>query len=163
MKPKVGKVILVSVIALFLLGSELYAGSYCGDKEESKYPDKGKKFEKFNEELGLTPEQTEKLKEQRQEFSGKNKEVREKIRAKKEELKTELEKPVVNRAAVDNIINDVKNLTGEQLKSRVDKIMSMKSILTPEQFEKLQGKMREKNKKGAHGDKRKNKDHGYNH
>ena len=39
------------------------------------------------------------------------------------------------------IIGDIKDLSGEKLFNRVDKIIAMKNILTPEQFEKLQNKM----------------------
>ncbi|MCK4462870.1 MAG: periplasmic heavy metal sensor, partial [Candidatus Omnitrophica bacterium] len=96
------------------------------------------------EELGITAEQEAKLKAQREEFRDKNKKLMEKMLSKRKELKQELEKPNINRAKVDKIIADIKNLTGEKLRSRVHKIISMKNVLTQEQFEKLQKKMEEK-------------------
>jgi len=99
------------------------------------------KFDKLTEELGLTPEQETELKQQRSQFKAQKKELWGKIRAKKKELKEELEKPDVDRAKVDKIIGEIKDLTGQKLEARVNKIISMKSILTPEQFKKLKEKM----------------------
>jgi len=164
MKSKFRKAVLLGVIATFLLTSSLYASHSYDDKGEGERcarGERGEKFEKLKEELGITPEQATELKEQRKEFSGKRKELRKKLREKKQGLKAELEKESINRAAVDNTIEDIKNLTGEQYKNRVDKIISMKSILTPEQFKKLQSKMREKRETHSRSGKRKQGSHGF--
>ncbi len=146
MKTKLKKTILLVAGIIFLLSSTLYAQRDY-DKREGKERcsvNVEGKFEKLTEELGLTAEQEAKLKEERKEFMKKNKDLMRRMRSKREELKQELEKPNIDRAKVGTIINDLKNLTGEKLESRIDKIISMKSTLTPEQFEKLQAKMKQK-------------------
>jgi len=147
MKKKIARIISLAVIAVFLVSGNLYAESQCGAPEGGRGNGKGDKFQKLAEELNLTPEQKEKLKAQRAEFKEKNKALREKMQAKNKELKNELKNPTVDRAAVNATIEDIKSLTGEKLNSRVDKILSMKDVLTPEQFTKLQEKMQEKYKK----------------
>ena len=136
MKKKIVMTISLVVVAMFLASTSLYA--------EQCSMGKGDKFGKLTEELGLTPEQKTQLDAQKEAFKAKNQAVRDKLKAKKEELRSELEKPTVDRAKINATIEDIKSLTGEKLNNRVDKILAMKSILTPEQFAKLQDKMREK-------------------
>jgi len=139
MKTKLKKSLLLVVATVFLFTSTVYA--YHGDKKYPKRDSKECRFEKLSEELGLTPEQQAQLEEQREAFKNKRKVLMEKMRAKNKALKEELEKPKVNRAKVDKGISDIQALTGEKLRSRVDKIIAMKGILTLEQFEKLQQKV----------------------
>ena len=142
MKGRIEKSLLLVVATVFLFTSIVYA--YHGDKKYPKRDSKECRFEKLSEELGLTPEQQAQLEEQREAFKDKRKVLMEKMRAKNKALKEELEKPKVNRDKADKSISDIQALTGEKLRSRVDKIIAMKDILTPEQFEKLQQKMKKK-------------------
>jgi Spy/CpxP family protein refolding chaperone len=88
--------------------------------------------------LNLSPAQKEQLKQQRATDARAWKELWEKLAAKRLELKAELEKPAVDQAKISAIIADTKTLMGEQLQLRVERILAMKKILTPEQFKKLQ-------------------------
>ena len=150
MKKKIVMAISLTVVAVFLAANSLYA-EHCPEG-------KGEKFEKLTKELGLTPEQKTQLDAQREAFKAKNEGAWKKLKAKKEELRNELEKPSVDRGKINATIEDIKSLTGEKLNNRVDKILAMKSVLTPEQFAKLQNKMREKYKK-REGKKREMKHH----
>ncbi len=141
MKSNIKKAILLMVAATFLLSSTLYAEHGYSDKKGIECNSEGDKFESLREELGITPEQKARLSEQRKEFKAKNKKLVKELRSKRKELKAELEKQHMNRARVNRIVKDIKNLTGEKLQNRVDKIVSMKNIFTPEQFEKLKNKM----------------------
>ncbi len=141
MKARIKKAALLVIAATFLLTSALYA--YHGDKKCSNF-DREEKFEKLSTELGLTAEQKAQLKEQRETFKDKQGELMTKSRAKNKELGEELEKPEVDRAKVNKIISDIQTLTGEKLRNRVEKIIAMKGMLTPEQFKKLQDKMERK-------------------
>lgn len=60
------------------------------------------------------------------------------MRAQRIELKKELEKPDTDMNKINAVINEIKNLTGQQLELRVNSILATKQILTPEQFKKLQ-------------------------
>jgi len=139
MKKKIVMTISLAVVAVFLATASLYAEHYSKDK--------GEKFEKLTKELGLNPEQKTQLDSQREAFKAKNEAVWKKLKAKKEELRNELEEPSVDRGKINATIEDIKSLTGEKLNNRVDKILAMKSTLTPEQFSKLQEKMRKKHGK----------------
>lgn len=145
MKGKIKKSVLLVIAAMFLLTSSLYA--YHGDKECSK-SGKEEKFEKLSDELGLTAKQNSQLKEQREAFKNRQKELMTKLRAKNKELGEELEKPKEDRTKIEKIISDIETLTGEKIRNRVDKIIAMKGTLTPEQFNKLQQKMEKKRCEG---------------
>jgi len=144
------KIVTVSAMAIFLLSSVSYAGhSWYGNKEkecgESKERSgKSDRFEKLTEELGLSKEQSERLKAEREVFKNKNRELKENLKAKRKELKAELEKPEIDRPTVDRIIKEMSEINEMKLRDRVDKIIATKNILTPEQFGKLQEKMEEK-------------------
>ncbi len=88
--------------------------------------------------LGLSPKQKEQLKEQRYQDELKRIDTRNKIRLKELELRHELEKKEVNRQAINRVVEELKELRGAMLDQRVDSILKLKEILTPEQFEKLQ-------------------------
>jgi len=93
-------------------------------------------------ELDLTPEQQEQIKRQQSEHRQKNEELRGRLLAKRLELKQELEKQTINKKRIDTIAAEIKILVGEQLEQRVEGVLSMKEILTPEQFKKFQQKVR---------------------
>ena len=89
-------------------------------------------------ELGLTSEQKEQLKEQRYQAMYKRIDIANKRRLKELELRYELEKKEINREAINKIIGELKEIQATMLEQRVNSILKMKEILTPEQFEKLQ-------------------------
>jgi len=113
----------------------------------------------FYKDLGLTPQQTSELKARREANAGKAKEVREQLKAKRAELKAEIERPTVDRARITALTTDIKSLTGQMIDQKVDNILAMKEVLTPEQFAKMQAKKHDK--KGGKGNwKGKDKGHG---
>ncbi|MFH1645528.1 MAG: Spy/CpxP family protein refolding chaperone [Candidatus Omnitrophota bacterium] len=109
-----------------------------------------KQFANIAKELNLTDEQQAQMKEHRQEHKQKAKEVKEVLKAKRQELKQELENPEVDKSKVYSIANEIESLVGKQLELRVEKVLAMREILTPEQFQQLQEKkMSKKGKKFA--------------
>ncbi|MFH1622767.1 MAG: periplasmic heavy metal sensor [Candidatus Omnitrophota bacterium] len=136
---------LIVVVVLMVSASAVYANPEKGVREGKI--GQGKKMRaNFIEELNLTPEQQEQLKTQRSANKEDHKQLREKLRAKREELRQELEKQEINKEKVYSIIAEIKVLTGEELEQRVERIISMKEVLTPEQYQQLQEKMKEKRK-----------------
>lgn len=89
-------------------------------------------------ELYLTPEQQEPIKKQRSEHRKKNRELKDEVSAKRLELKQELEKQTTNKKRIDSIVAERKIFMGNQLKQRVEGILSIREILIPEQFNKFQ-------------------------
>lgn len=89
------------------------------------------------QEIDLTSEQKEQIKEQKYQTEHKRIETQNKLRLKELELRHELEKKDTDKAAVEAIVKDLKGLQGTMLEQRVNSILELKKILTPEQFEKL--------------------------
>ncbi len=149
------------IAAMLMAGSPVYAGDFCGGDEGGKhFRGKGDRMEKLVSELGLTDEQRDSLKADMEKNRERAMAMREEIKAKREELRAELDKAEVDRGKVDGIVDNLTNLYKEGMDQRVESILSMKQILTPEQFQKLQQKKEEhmknmrdkmKEKMGRHG------------
>lgn len=122
---------LVFMAALFLVVSNVWAVE--GDSRRPYMHREGKSDELINE-LNLTPSQQEQLKKQRGEHGQKFRDTNEQLRGKELELRQELEKDVTDKRKVDELMGEIKVLQGQRLEQRVEGTMSMKEILTPEQF-----------------------------
>jgi Spy/CpxP family protein refolding chaperone len=145
MKTKMMKVMAVAVAAAMVFSA---ASAYAGEGWKGRKNGDGqeKRFDKMAEELKLTPEQKAALEKQREETGPKMKALREKQSAAREQLKAELDKAAPDTATLAAIVENLKNLTGEQLQMRIDKVLAMKKVLTPEQSAKMKGIMEEKKK-----------------
>lgn len=152
MKTKRGMWLVVIVIAAMVCSTAVsYAGGAKPDaQDETKH---AARFEKMTKDLGLAPDQKAALEKDRNEFMAKAKDLREKIREVRTSLKSELDKAATDMAKVNGLVADLKNLIGQQIQYRIDKVMAMKKILTPEQFTKMKSTMesRKKEFKGKHG------------
>jgi Spy/CpxP family protein refolding chaperone len=126
----------VTILSLCLSPTFAYGKPMAQDPTEKG--GKGCVARDITKELNLTPEQNQQLKAQRQQTRQTARELQEKIRTKRGELREALDKKDVDRNAVNKIIADLKELQGSMLEQRVDSILKMKTILTPEQFTKLQ-------------------------
>lgn len=92
----------------------------------------------FMKELNLTPEQKEKLKAQREAKKENNKALREQMKAKMQALHETISKPGTKRADVEGLVNEVNAVKGQMFAQKIDGLFTMKEILTPEQFAKMQ-------------------------
>jgi len=99
--------------------------------------DKEKMFERIVQELGLTAEQQQLMKEQRAAHKAKAKETMEALKAKKQQLRQAIEKYRTDEGAVNALLDDIKRLMGAQLELRVEDALAMKKILTEEQYERF--------------------------
>ena len=111
----------------------------------------------FMQKLNLSPEQKSQITKQQDMNKEKENELRDKMHAKRLELKQELEKSEVDTNKINAIVTDIKTLMGGQLDLRVNSILAMKQILTPEQFKKLQDMKEGKYKEGKKKEKREQK------
>lgn len=132
------KKIFVAVVAAVLISLGLSAPVGAeGNNQNAPISEKRAKKD-FLETLNLSVEQKELIKKDRAKSKQNWAELREKLGAKRSELKQELEKPSVDMNKINAIITETKTLTGKMLELRVNNILTMKQILTPEQFKKLQ-------------------------
>ena len=135
-------VICAAAVAVLFLSSVVYAQPF-GDAPEGAMRHKEGKMEKLSQELQLTPEQQEQITEQRTAQNKQTRQLRNKLQAKRRALRGELEKQEIDRSKIYALVAEIKTLLGNQVEQRVEGVLSMKQILTPEQVEKLQQKRRE--------------------
>ncbi|MBN1526583.1 MAG: periplasmic heavy metal sensor [Candidatus Omnitrophica bacterium] len=146
MRTIMNKAVAIAVVMALILSAGpvcAYEGRGPEGMGKERY-DRGGKFEKISENLGLSAEQKEQLKKDREATLAKTKELKEKIQAARKDLKAELEKPAPDMARVNGTVTQLKDLMGQQIQARVDKVISLRKILTPEQFKKMQDLIEEK-------------------
>jgi len=152
MKKRMKKQVVMAVVAalvLWAVGAWAGEGMRCGKDDPARF-EHAQKMDKIIDELGLSSVQKDEIKKQRADFAAKSKELREKIRSTRSELKNELDKPTADKARLDGLTGDLKTLVGQQIQNRVDSVIAMKQVLTPEQFGKMKNLV-EKRKKGYGG------------
>lgn len=144
---KMMMVMVATVIGLFITGSVFAWGGHGGYGKDSKDSPRAKAMkEEMKKELGITPEQEKLLDAQREACSKEGDTFRKDMKSKKDELKDAISKPGVTRAQVEPIVAELKALEAQKIDRRVNSILAIKAILTPEQFAKLEA-MKEKHMK----------------
>ena len=139
MKKGIGIALLLAAAAMCLFASAAYA-------QAPKKPDT-KRQEMFAD-LGLSPEQRKALEDNRNRHKEQTTEVVTQLRRKMGELRQELEKNELDMQAVGRINGELKQLQGRMLDNRLERILEVRKILTPEQFKKFEDKMHERKKVG---------------
>lgn len=104
-------------------------------------------MQRITKELKLTPEQEERLKQNRIAQHEQMKELHTAMKEQMSELKKEIGKPEINKAALEAIAQELKSLQAELVDQRIAGILTVKEVLTPEQFAKFQKMTLEKAKK----------------
>ena len=139
------KLIIIGLAVVFLATSTVYA-QMPGHRQKPADESRGR----MAKELNLTQEQQVKLeanrKAQRQEVN----KLLTAIKEKQAKLAEELKKPGVTRAAIKPLENEIKSLQAKLIDSRINGILAVKQILSPEQFSKF-GQMTEKWQKERKG------------
>ena len=160
MKTNVSRYLAAVVVAAMVF---LQAGA-CAGETENTGQNKGDKeacIKKMSRDLQLTPQQEEALTRDREEFTSRSKGLRESIRSARTGLKEELKKSAPDKVKVDSLVAELKDMIGRQMQNRVEKIMNMKKILTPEQLNKMKESMKANKdvKRGKHNKRDKFKKH----
>lgn len=140
------RVALIVAVAMAVAFSSTAVYAVGADNSQPMKAKMGERFKKMTEELNLAPEQKATLDKSHEEFATKVKELREKMRAARVSLKEELDKATTDMARVASLVAELKDLAGQQIQHRVDSVIAMKKVLTPEQFTKMKSSM-EKHKK----------------
>lgn len=92
---------------------------------------------RMTQELNLSQEQQDQMKALRTKSKDAHKAEREEFRTKKNELNDLLKASSVDKKAIDTKIKEISALTEEKMQNRVEHLLKVKEILTPEQFEKF--------------------------
>ena len=113
-------------------------------------PGEGKVMDRVLDELDLTSGQKDQLHEQKKEQMVRVMDLRKEMKEQKDELKVLLHAKKTDRAKIDQVIDGISKTSEKMIRTRVDGILGVKEVLTPEQFEEFQDIMeqtREKRKK----------------
>jgi len=124
--------VLIFLSVLFAI-SPLYAQT--GQEREK---DIKRYREIFYKELGLSPEQQQRMEENRKNQREEKQRVFEAIKEKRAQLQKRLKEPDISIEKVQPLVNEIKSLQGQLIDFRIKGILSAKETLTEEQFEKLQ-------------------------
>ncbi len=126
-------------IIVIMLTSNVYAQTPDGNSsgyEAKREKMKARMLEVFKQ-LDLSPEQEEQLKSHRNKHREQAKEFRKNIKAKKEEIRNELQKQELNMEKVNEIHSEFKALRSKKADHRLKGMLEVRKILTPEQFAKF--------------------------
>ena len=134
----------VIVTAVFVLQTKALAHGPHDDADPDRHAMMEKRMEKIQEQLGLSEEQRAKIKEHRKKHFAETKELHEQIRGKMEELRKELQKADFDEGKVRAIHSDIKTLRMKEEENRLEGIIEMRKILTPEQYKKFTEMMKER-------------------
>lgn len=115
------------------------AGHRFGPDKEGQ--NAGKRMGMVMDELGLTAEQKEQMQEFHKQQGEKAKAIMETVRGKQRELRDELEKYDSDMKKVGALVDDLTTAHKQMLEQRVEGVVSMKKVLTKEQFAALNEKM----------------------
>ena len=139
------KITLLTVLGLFLFSQAAYAG--WGQEQGGREGRGNRRGENFIQSLNLTPEQQQKLQEHRQQTRQKREEIRDAVNQKKKEVHGILQDPNFNEAQARQISGEINELTGQLSDLRIDGVLYMRSVLTPEQYFQFSQKMRKAHQK----------------
>jgi Spy/CpxP family protein refolding chaperone len=88
-------------------------------------------------QLGLSEAQKAQMEQKRREFQINTAGIREKLRFAEQDLRAEMIKDPVDRAKIDSLLNDIATMRRQTSEAATQNLLAIKSILTPEQLEKL--------------------------
>ena len=94
-------------------------------------------IQKVLQQLNLTNDQNEKLKEHRIKHRQKAKQLSEDIQAKRKKLAEELKTSEPNTKEIKQIHSELKNLKAKKADHRLEGILEVRKILTTEQYSKF--------------------------
>lgn len=97
-------------------------------------------FDRVVNELNLNSSQQDEITKQKNSQKDESQKVKAQLKEKRNELKSELEKESSDKAKIDAIISDMKELIAQRIQQRVESILALKKVLSPEQFKALNEK-----------------------
>jgi Spy/CpxP family protein refolding chaperone len=134
---------LVALFAAAGLRAEAPAG---GEDWEQK---KEEKIKEMHAKLGLDADQQAKLEAHRKDHREEGRALRESLREKRAALRAELEKTSLDEPRVRALHEELKALDARAADHRLNGVLEVRKILTPEQFKKFQEMFHERLEKAG--------------
>lgn len=131
---------MTQVYWVFLLSSVLLVPAFAQDNASAgkETADKESRYEATLSQLNLSAGQKERIKALRQNQKQQMKELRQSFKEARQKLKEHLDKSEANHESIAPLANDIKNILGKMVDQRIENVLAVKSVLTPEQFSQLQ-------------------------
>ncbi len=129
----------LGIIGVMLLASNVYSQPierHPPGHEAMREKMKARMLEVFKQ-LDLSPEQEEQLKAHRNNHRKSGGEIHKSVKAKREEMKDELQKQELNMEKINNIHTELKDIMSKKADHRLEGILEVRKILTTEQFVKF--------------------------
>jgi Spy/CpxP family protein refolding chaperone len=140
-KALIGAGVIAVMVLFFFVTAPVYAeGDYYRSRQKWG-SEKQEKFDKMIEKLGLSNEQVAQLKTHKQVKMGTRNKLYSELSKQKQELKDELEKPASDNARIKQIADSIKQIQSEMVDERINGILEIKAILTPEQYTEFKSKI----------------------
>lgn len=103
----------------------------------------------FNwKDLDLSDEQRDQIREKTREFQLNTVELRKKLDFAQQDLRKAVAEDAIDQAKVDSLLKEIATVKGQLEDARLQNMLAIKSILTPEQVEKLAAQQAERKAKG---------------
>ncbi len=142
------KIIALLIVAALALSSPaiLPASSYDnGSKEEKGHSGKVEtRRQELYKDLNLTPAQKKLLEENKKARRETMKALFSQTQEKRTAIRQELQKDELNIGKITQVNNELKILDAQMLDHKLEGILEVRKILTPEQFKKFMTKMEER-------------------
>ncbi|MEW6379262.1 MAG: periplasmic heavy metal sensor [bacterium] len=132
-----GRILICLLVIMSLGATPAYAASSRGRQDEPNPETREAQIVEIFQQLNLTPEQDSQLKAHRNRHEKQQEELKGRIRAKKEELKQELQKPDLQMEKINQLHAELKALLGQKEDNRLEGILEVRKILTPQQLVKF--------------------------
>ena len=125
------------IAGLIFLASNVYAQpfGYPGDRKIQERMDS--RFSEISKELNLNPEQQKQLEAHKKQRREQNVALFSDMKKKRDEIKSELQKPELNMNKINQLHTELKGLMGKIEDERLSGILEVRKILTAEQFAKF--------------------------
>lgn len=94
----------------------------------------GQRIQEIYNQLNLTDEQKKQLEANKQQHRAQMENARQAIKADKEALRAELMKPQLDMPKISQIHEGIKSLQSKMEDDKLNSILAVRTILTPEQF-----------------------------
>jgi Spy/CpxP family protein refolding chaperone len=133
--PKV-KTIFAGLLGLFLLAALPVHAQQPGSDDDQPRPHFNQAREIFKE-LNLTDDQRKQLEANKQEHRSRMQMARQQIKTTKEALRQELMKPQLDMPKIHQLHRRIKDLLSQMEDDKLNSILAVRTILTPEQFMKF--------------------------
>jgi Spy/CpxP family protein refolding chaperone len=122
---------------IFVALSLAHAQATPGPDESSAKWHPGQRIQEIFNQLNLTDDQKKQLEMNKQQHRAKMESSRQAMKTSREAFQQELMKPLLDRPRINEIHQQIKALQSQMEDDKLNSILAVRTILTPEQFQKF--------------------------